>query len=110
MVIDASGEVYGVGHNKYGALGVGHFNEVHELTKSKIPACSSVAAGDGFSLFLTLESDLYSSGHNSFHGHKTKDNLHTPTKIKVEAKWKYISAGITHSACVTTNGEVYTWG
>jgi alpha-tubulin suppressor-like RCC1 family protein len=83
MVIDSVGEVYGVGHNKYGALGIGSFNEAQEFTKAKVPLCKNISCGDGFSLFLTQEGDLYTSGHNSFHGHKTKENINVPTKLKV---------------------------
>lgn len=83
LCIDVAGDVYGVGHNKYGALGLGHFNEAAEFTKSKIGPCSKLACGDGFSIFLSTEGELYTSGHHSYHGHHTKDNIHTPTKLKL---------------------------
>lgn len=110
LCVDSVGDVYGVGHNKYGALGLGHFNEATEFSKSQIGQCKKVACGDGFSLYLTVEGDLYSSGHNSYHGHRSKENIHTPTKLKLDCKFEYIAAGFTHSACATTEGEVYTWG
>ena len=39
MIIDADRNVYGIGHNKYGQLGLGHFETVTNYSKSKIPAC-----------------------------------------------------------------------
>ena len=33
MLTDFEGNLYGCGHNKYGALGLKHFDNVNEFTK-----------------------------------------------------------------------------
>ena len=60
-----------------------------------------VAAGDGFSLMISGKGELFSCGHNAYHGHKTKENINFFKLIKIEGPFTKICAGFTHSLAVT---------
>lgn len=40
-----------------------------------------LAAGDGYSIIISDKGEMYGAGHNSFHGHKSKDNLNVFKRI-----------------------------
>ena len=102
MIVDFEGNLYGTGHNKYGALGLKHLNNVNGFTKVELePRIEEVAAGDGFSLVVSDKGGLYTSGHTDFHGHSSKDHLSQFKLIKVEENFVKVSAGFTHSLAVT---------
>ena len=55
LILDTDGNCYGVGHNKYGSCGIGTFDNAREFTKCSIEVpIKTVAAGDGYSLMLSL--------------------------------------------------------
>lgn len=53
---------------------------------------------------------MFGAGHNSFHGHKTKDNLNIFKKIGDQVTFKKVNAGFTHSLAISEAGQVYSWG
>ena len=61
--MDSEGSLYGSGHNKYGSLGLKHFNNVSTFTKAEIEGIEEVAAGDGFSIALSNKGELLTCGH-----------------------------------------------
>ena len=52
VIVDSEQNVFGIGHNKYGQLGLGNLESVSVYSKAKINGCKSVACGNGFTLFL----------------------------------------------------------
>jgi hypothetical protein len=51
--VDKDGQMYGVGHNKYGSCGTGTFDNLTEFTKSVLTEkVVKISAGDGVSLML----------------------------------------------------------
>ena len=63
------GEIFSCGHNHQGQCGLGHFNHP-QITPSLIPDAPSnivqLICGDGHSLFLDSEGNVYSVGYNEF--------------------------------------------
>ena len=112
LAIDKSGKIYATGHNKQGACGMGHFNNVEVFTETKNEIVGkSVSCGDCFSLVISDEDELYSCGHSELHGHKKKEHLSILTKLKIdEEKVSCVAAGFTHALAVTSKGQVYSWG
>lgn len=64
ILVDDSGDLYAVGHNKYGACGNGTLDNLTDFTKSVLnEKVTQIAAGDGVSLMITDKGELYSCGH-----------------------------------------------
>lgn len=64
LLVDDSGDLYAVGHNKYGACANGTHDNLTEFTKSVLDQkIVQIAAGDGVSLMTTDKGDLFSCGH-----------------------------------------------
>lgn len=54
IIVDDNGDLYGVGHNKYGSCGVGTFENLTQFTKSTLQEkVTKISAGDGVSLMIT---------------------------------------------------------
>jgi len=118
LAMTDDGEVFSWGGSKKGAQGTGKRGA--EVLPTLIHALSDldvvdIAAGEDFSLFLTKEGKVYSCGASDFgqtgHGRTTRYSL-SPEKIYMLDKQniKKICAGQYHAACVTQEGDVYTWG
>jgi alpha-tubulin suppressor-like RCC1 family protein len=111
LLVDYSGELYAVGHNKYGSCGNGNFLNLIEFTKSTLKEkVSQISVGDGVSLMITEGGDLYSCGHRERHGHKLNDHISKPTKLKFDSKIIKVGAGFTHCLAVDEKGKLYSWG
>ena len=64
LLVDELGELFAIGHNKYGACGNGTFDNLTEFTKSILnEKIAQISAGDGVSLMITEKGDLFSCGH-----------------------------------------------
>jgi len=125
--LTSNGEVYTWGRNDFGQLGYGskdfdQYGGAISTTPSKVPGLKNVAAitmGYAFSAAITTSGDLYTWGNNYSGqlGNKSteKDSFGRPfttkpTKVPGLGKIISVSLGATHSAAVTANGDVYTWG
>ena len=75
-----------------------------------------MSAGDGFSVFLSEEGDVFTCGKGNYGrlglGHEV--NLFTPQKVmyffKRKIKIRDIAAGGRHVMAVAENGDLYSWG
>lgn len=117
LFLTNEGKVYSCGYNSHGQLGLGHSNE--ETTPQLITAFKdkkiiAIAVGDDYSLFLTVEGEVYSCGKNSDGqlglGHTSDQE--TPQLI-ISLKNKHIvaiTAGSSHSLFMTIDGELYGCG
>ncbi|KAF8820615.1 regulator of chromosome condensation (RCC1) repeat-containing protein, partial [Cardiosporidium cionae] len=114
------GTVYTWGRNANGRLGIGK-TELLQRLPMLVEALmgtfvSAVSCGGFHSLFLTLPplSSVYSCGLglSGRLGHGDESERLWPTCITVLEGLSCISicAGTHHSACVTKNGHLYTWG
>jgi hypothetical protein len=84
MIIDSNQKAYAAGHNKQGACGTGNFENCDSFTEVKAEILAKdVICGDCFSLIITIDSELYSCGHSDHHGHKIKEHLNKPKRLKI---------------------------
>jgi alpha-tubulin suppressor-like RCC1 family protein len=75
---------------------------------------SSIAAGDGHTLFTTESGDVYASGRGRQGqlGLATRENQHTPTLVAAlshESVVRVAASGVS-SYAITATGRVYHWG
>ncbi|XP_054287973.1 probable E3 ubiquitin-protein ligase HERC1 [Macrosteles quadrilineatus] len=120
FVIHTNGEVSACGKGSYGRLGLGDSNNQPKPKKlevsEKMKKLSSSKGSDGHTLALSEDGNVYSWGDGDYgklgHGMSTTqkqpkliDALPFSSKVIT-----HISAGYRHSAAVTSEGELYTWG
>ncbi|CAH1979985.1 unnamed protein product [Acanthoscelides obtectus] len=119
FAVHADGHVTACGKGSYGRLGLGE--TANQSTPKRIPLekpvrqLSSSKGSDGHTLALTEDGWVYSWGDGDYgklgHGncvtHKTPEKILVPFAAKVA---KYVHAGYRHSAAITEDGKLYTWG
>uniref|UniRef100_A0A8D2LRJ6 HECT-type E3 ubiquitin transferase n=1 Tax=Varanus komodoensis TaxID=61221 RepID=A0A8D2LRJ6_VARKO len=121
FVISTDGSVRACGKNSYGRLGLGDSNNQSTLKKltfephRSIKKVSSSKGSDGHTLAFTTEGEVFSWGDGDYgklgHGNSTTQKY--PKVIQGPLQGKVVvcvSAGYRHSAAVTEDGELYTWG
>ncbi|KAG8223094.1 hypothetical protein J437_LFUL002042, partial [Ladona fulva] len=119
FIIHTNGSVSGCGKGSYGRLGLGDSNN-QPLPKKlnvdwHVKKLSSSKGSDGHSLALTEDGQVYSWGDGDYgklgHGNLSIQKLPKPITGSLSGKVvKTIHAGYRHSAAVTEDGELYTWG
>ncbi|CAH0559022.1 unnamed protein product [Brassicogethes aeneus] len=113
------GYVSACGKGSYGRLGLGESSNQtvpkRVLLDSVVKKLSSSKGSDGHTLALTEAGIVYSWGDGDYgklgHGncatHKQPERIAGPF---LEKTIKYINAGYRHSAAITDDGKLYTWG
>ncbi|XP_043542936.1 probable E3 ubiquitin-protein ligase HERC1 isoform X3 [Chiloscyllium plagiosum] len=121
FAISEDGSVKACGKGSYGRLGLGDSNNqsapkklTFELHRS-IRKISSSKGSDGHTLAVTAEGDIFSWGDGDYGklGHGNSATQKYPKLIQGPLLGKIVvcvSAGYRHSASVTSDGELYTWG
>ncbi|XP_074033510.1 probable E3 ubiquitin-protein ligase HERC1 isoform X2 [Leptinotarsa decemlineata] len=119
FVIHWGGYVSACGKGSYGRLGLGESSNQSLPKKIVLDAVikrlSSSKGSDGHTLALTEDGEVYSWGDGDYgklgHGncatHKQPEKITGPFLGKTI---KYINTGYRHSAAVTEDGKLYTWG
>nr|CAH7744976.1 unnamed protein product [Callosobruchus chinensis] len=119
FAVHKDGHVTACGKGSYGRLGLGE--TANQSTPKRIHLehpvrqLSSSKGSDGHTLALTEEGWVYSWGDGDYgklgHGNcvtcKTPERILVPFARKVV---KYVHAGYRHSAAITEDGKLYTWG
>ncbi|KAK9875133.1 hypothetical protein WA026_005926 [Henosepilachna vigintioctopunctata] len=119
FIVSKEGKLYACGEGTNGRLGLGHNNNVPY--PRPIPFLSqyvikkvAVHSGGKHALALTLDGKVFSwgEGEDGKLGHGNRLNLDKPRMIEVlkSKKIREIACGSSHSAAITSNGELYTWG
>ncbi|XP_065224595.1 probable E3 ubiquitin-protein ligase HERC1 isoform X2 [Planococcus citri] len=117
--INSNGSISACGKGSYGRLGLGDSNN-HVTPKTiDVPAniikISSSKGSDGHTLALTDDGHVYSWGDGDY-GKLGHGNCLTQKQPKLilgplaNKRVVCINAGYRHSAAVTDDGELYTWG
>ena len=122
LFLKSDGSLWGMGDNGGGALGDGTFGDPYSITNKPEQIVASgvttIAAGDGFSLFLKSDGSLWAMGDNSLGqlGDGTYSTstsfpygIATPEQI-VASGVTAIAAGWTHSLFVKSDGSLWTMG
>ncbi|XP_036385733.1 probable E3 ubiquitin-protein ligase HERC1 isoform X2 [Megalops cyprinoides] len=119
--VSADGSVKACGKGSYGRLGLGDSNNqsvpkklVLEPPRS-MRKVSSSKGSDGHTLAVTGEGEVFSWGDGDYGklGHGNSATQKYPKIIQGPLLGKVVvcvSAGYRHSAAVTNDGELYTWG
>ncbi|KAK3097022.1 hypothetical protein FSP39_005665 [Pinctada imbricata] len=121
FLIHSDGSVSACGKGSYGRLGLGDSNN-HAVPKKLAfePKCSikkisSSKGSDGHTLALSVNGDIYSWGDGDYGklGHGNNSTQKYPKLVQGPLAGKIVkcvAAGYRHSAAVTEEGELYTWG
>jgi alpha-tubulin suppressor-like RCC1 family protein len=111
--ITTSGDLYTWGWNAFGQLG----DETRTDSSTPVKIMSNVASvslGKYHSAAITTSGDLYTWGLNTEGeiGDGTSGILKSvkSTPVKIMSNVASVSLGQYHSAAITTNGDLYTWG
>ncbi|KAG2387918.1 hypothetical protein C9374_000768 [Naegleria lovaniensis] len=120
MIVTSHGKLYGVGRNRYGALGIGEpesLDQLNYLLPVEVPLSSGVkimkaCAGKTHSIALTDDGTLFSFGFGIAcgHGHTTLTGVPEPVQYLFSYRVVDCSAGEGHSAAATEDGKLFTWG
>ena len=121
MIVHADGSVQGCGKGSNGRLGLGDSDNRATLTPIttfpegvKIFQISQAKSGDGHCLAITNTGQVYSWGEGSYGrlGHGDTVTIKTPKRVEAlkDVVVVQVSCGSRHSAAVTADGVLYTWG
>ncbi|XP_075939248.1 putative E3 ubiquitin-protein ligase HERC1 [Anarhichas minor] len=121
FVISSDGSVRACGKGSYGRLGLGDSSNQWTLKKltfephRAIKKVSSSKGSDGHTLAFTTEGEVFSWGDGDYGklGHGNSSTQKYPKLIQGPLQGKVVvcvSAGYRHSAAVSEDGELYTWG
>ncbi|KAK2888184.1 probable E3 ubiquitin-protein ligase HERC1 isoform X2 [Channa argus] len=119
--VSADGSVKACGKGSYGRLGLGDSNNQSMPKKlvlephRNMKKVSSSKGSDGHTLAITVEGEVFSWGDGEYGklGHGNNATQKYPKIIQGPLSGKVVvcvSAGYRHSAAVTNDGELYTWG
>ncbi|XP_067431216.1 probable E3 ubiquitin-protein ligase HERC1 isoform X5 [Thunnus thynnus] len=119
--VSADGSVKACGKGSYGRLGLGDSNNQSMPKKlvlephRNMKKVSSSKGSDGHTLAITIEGEVFSWGDGEYGklGHGNSATQKYPKIIQGPLFGKVVvcvSAGYRHSAAVTNDGELYTWG
>ena len=108
LFLDSEGNVYSVGKNAYGNLGLGHNTNRHVLSKIvNIPPIQTISCVDASCYLIDFEGNLWTFGNNEHeqlgHGHIT--NINTPKVINTLKDIQEISYGSTGKHFIAKNSQ-----
>ena len=113
--ITSDGSLYTWGSNGMGQLGLG--DNANRDKPTKVTGLSGVVAvslGDGHTAALTADGALYMWGYNHFGQLGLGDNTdrNKPAKVTIPSIFDVVAIGTGdyHTAAITSNGVLYTWG
>ncbi|XP_033111225.1 E3 ubiquitin-protein ligase HERC2-like [Anneissia japonica] len=119
FVVTAEGKVFACGEGTNGRLGLGSSSNVSipkQLTSLSQYQVKKVAVHSGgrHAMVLTTDGKVFSwgEGDDGKLGHFSRMNVDKPKLIDAlkTKRIRDIACGSSHSAAVTSNGDLYTWG
>ena len=96
LFLDSEGNVYSVGYNEYGSLGLGHNANQNVLNKiPNIPPIKIISCVLASCYLIDFEGNLWTFGYNDYGqlGHGDKTNINAPKKISTLEDIQQISHG-----------------
>ncbi|XP_069958426.1 probable E3 ubiquitin-protein ligase HERC1 isoform X4 [Cherax quadricarinatus] len=119
FVVHKDGGISACGKGSYGRLGLGDSNNQASPRRlnldTRIRRVSSSKGSDGHTIAHSTSGQVYTWGDGDYGklGHGNNVTQKYPRLIAGPLTGKvvrWVSAGYRHSACVTQEGELYTWG
>ena len=121
--INAAGELYAWGYNRYGQLGDGTNGiSTNKNRPTRIGTASNwvklVSEGNYYPyhcLVVNADGQLYSWGSNrggplGYGSNAWISEKSSPSKIGTASNWSQVVAGRNHNLAINTEGEIYAWG
>ena len=108
-IITDTGELWGVGSNSNGQLGLGHNEPVTEWTKLTEDVVQ-VAGGVSFTIYLATDGTVYTAGRNDYGQLGTGDNTSYNTWQQMTTSAKNVAAGYYHTLVTKTDHILYGCG
>lgn len=119
FTVSHDGKVFACGEGANGRLGLGHSNNVsvpQQLTALSPYVVKKVAVHSGgkHAMALTVDGKVFSwgEGDDGKLGHGNRMSYDKPKLIEAlkSKRIRDIACGSSHSAAITSGGELYTWG
>lgn len=119
FILTNDGKVYSCGEGSNGRLGIGHSDNVSQprlitTLSAHIVKKIAVHPGGRHCLALTTDGKVYSwgEGEDGKLGHGNKNTVVVPKLIEElkNKRMRDIACGSSHSASISSNGELFTWG
>ena len=115
LFLDSEGNVYSVGYNEFGQLGLGHNTNQNVLNKiPNIPPIKIISCVNASCCLIDFEGNFWSFGFNQFgqlgHGDKTHRNV--PKMISTLKDVQQISSGScgTHFIAKNSQNQIFVTG
>ncbi|KAH9389619.1 putative E3 ubiquitin-protein ligase herc4, partial [Tyrophagus putrescentiae] len=121
LALTKNGELWTFGDNSYGQCGIGSTERFVSsptlVTSLQFTPIRTISAGGAHSAIVTFGNKLFMFGKNEFgqcsgqltNSHKNY-NLPTLQTSLSDHQIAYVSLGEEHSACITTQGGLFTFG
>ena len=115
LFLDSEGNVYSVGYNECGSLGLGHNTNQNVLNKiPNIPPIQTVSCVSASCYLIDFEGNLWSFGFGSYGqlGHGDKTNINIPEVINTLKDIQQISYGScgTHFIAKNSQNQIFVTG
>ena len=115
LFLDSEGNVFSVGYNEFGQLGLGHNRNQNELNKiPNIPPIKIISCVGASCYLIDFEGNLWTFGSNTFGqlGHGDKININAPKVIKVLKNIQQISYGCCglHFLAKNSQNQIFATG
>ena len=113
ITLSNDGTVHSFGRNDYGALGLGHRNDVSLPTPiPNLPQIKMISCGGFSTICVDCEGFIWSFGEN-YHGQLgigNKTNFNVPQKIQNIPPVISVSCGSDHTLIITNDDNLWSWG
>ena len=115
VFLDSEGNVFSVGNNQYGNLGLGHNKKQNTLSKIlNIPPIKIISCASASCYLIDFEGNLWSFGHNSDGqlGHGDNTPIQAPKVISSLKDIQQISQGCngTHFLAKNSQNQIFVTG
>ena len=115
LFLDSEGNVFSVGYNYYGSLGLGHYTSQNVLKKiPNIPLIQTISCANASCYLIDFEGNLWSFGINDEGqlGHGNKENVNTPKIIRTLKDIQQISNGCSglHFFAKNSQNQIFATG
>ena len=110
LFLDSNGNIYSVGDNEFGQLGLGHNTNQNVLNKIvNIPPIQTISCVNASCYLLDFDENLWTFGYNSYgqlgHGDKTTMQNHVPKVINTLTNIRQISYGSSGHHFIAKNSQ-----